>query len=272
MNNSSEEANRKTRQVWDANASFWDEHMGEGNDFVELLLWPVIEKLLPVKPGQRILDIACGNGLTSRRLAAQGAELVAFDFSEKLLELAERKPNPGSRISYQLLDATDQAGLLGLGISRFDAALCNMALFDMAEIQPLFRALSQLLKPAGAFVFSVVHPAFNNPSCVHLAEKQDLQGEIVTTFAIKVSRYLTPFEAYGLAIQGQPKPQLYFHRALQDLLRPGFEAGFILDALEERAFPPGQETRHFLGWHGQLSEIPPVMIIRMRLLDHPENR
>ena len=62
--------NEQTRAVWDDNATLWDEGMGEGNDFVEVLIWPATERLLALQPGERVLDIACGNGLYSRRLAA----------------------------------------------------------------------------------------------------------------------------------------------------------------------------------------------------------
>jgi hypothetical protein len=41
--------------------------MGEGNDFVEVLIWPATERLLDITSGDRVLDIACGNGLTSRQ-------------------------------------------------------------------------------------------------------------------------------------------------------------------------------------------------------------
>ena len=43
-----------------------------------------------LRPGQRVLDIACGNGLTSRKLAASGAQVTAFDISARMIELADR--------------------------------------------------------------------------------------------------------------------------------------------------------------------------------------
>jgi len=164
-------ANEETRRVWNANAAFWDEQMREGNDFVRVLEWPAVQRLLDPHAGQLILDVACGNGLTSRRLAAQGVEVTAIDFSLELIRIAKRKPNPGSRIRYQVTDATDGKALKRLGHRSFDAALCNMALFDMAEVGPLFHTLPSLLKPGGVFVFSLTHPAFNNASSVHLIEE-----------------------------------------------------------------------------------------------------
>ena len=55
--------NDENREAWDTNASFWDERMGEGNDFATVLCWPAILWMLRPQAGQRILDIACGNGL-----------------------------------------------------------------------------------------------------------------------------------------------------------------------------------------------------------------
>ncbi len=264
-----EQANLEARAAWNENADFWDQRMGEGNDFVELLIWPATQRLLSVRSGERVLDIACGNGLTSRRLALLGAEVVAFDFSEEMIAHARRRTEGqeiAGQITYRLVDATDEAALLRLGPDPFDAALCSMALFDMAEIGPLMRALTRLLRPGGRFVFSVLHPCFNNSSAVQVAEMEDREGEIVTVYSIKVHGYMTPTVARGAAIPGQPRPQLYFHRPLHLLLGAALEVGFLLDGLEERAFPPDHRpARHPLSWSGCFSEIPPVLVARARL-------
>ena len=261
-------ANEETREVWNQNAAFWDERMGEGNDFVEVLIWPATERLLGLCPGERVLDIACGNGLSARRLAAMGAEVVAFDFAEEMIACArERTTDYAERINYLVLDATDEGALLQLGEGAFDAALCNMALFDMAEIEPLMRALARLLCAGGRFVFSVIHPCFNSPHMAHVAEMEDREGDIVTVYSVKIFHYITPGVAHGVAISGQPRPQLIFHRPLQALLHAGFDAGFVLDDLEERAFPPDHPSgRNPLSWNGHFSEIPPVLVARMRLV------
>jgi 2-polyprenyl-3-methyl-5-hydroxy-6-metoxy-1,4-benzoquinol methylase len=260
-------AKEEVRAAWNRNAAFWDARMGEGNDFVEVLIWPATERLLDIKEGERVLDVACGNGLTSRRLAALGADVVAFDLSEEMIAHARgRTAQHADRIEYLVLDGTDEAALVQLGEGAFDAALCNMALFDMAEIKPLFRALARMLRPAGRFVFSVLHPCFNNPHMAHMAEREDRDGQLLTTYSVKVWGYMTSSVTRGLAIPGQPHPQPLFHRPLADLLSAGFEAGFVLDGLEERAFPADHlESSHPLSWSGRFSEIPPVLVARMRL-------
>jgi 2-polyprenyl-3-methyl-5-hydroxy-6-metoxy-1,4-benzoquinol methylase len=257
-----------TRDAWNANAQHWDERMGDdGNDFFNILCWPVITSLLDPEASSRVLDIACGNGLTSRRLAQLETQVTGFDFSSNLIELANQRSTQYSKqITYHVLDATDEAQLLTVLAPRgpFDSALSNMALFDMPEIEPLFRALRKLLKPGGIFVFSLMHPAFNNSSAALMAEQWD-DGEIHMRYAVKVSRYMTQFQSKGLALRNQPKPQLYFHRPLQDYLNVAFQNGFVLDGFAERAFPPDHPQSSTLGWGGKFSEIPPVLIARLRL-------
>jgi 2-polyprenyl-3-methyl-5-hydroxy-6-metoxy-1,4-benzoquinol methylase len=262
-----QQANEETRQAWRANAGFWDDRMGEGNDFVEILTWPSTVRLLAPQAGERILDIACGNGLTSRRLADMGARVDAMDFAPEMIDHARRRSTDyAAHISYHVVDVTDEAALLALGECEFDAALCAMALFDIADIGPLFRSLPRLLRPQGRFVFSVIHPCFNSPHMTMLGEMEDRDGEIVTTYSVKVSTYMTASASRGAAIAGQPKPQIYFHRRLEELLAPGFTAGFVLDGLEERSFPPDHpQGTNSLSWGGNFSEIPPVLVARMRL-------
>src|SRR5919108_6057261 len=205
---------------------------------LNVLCWPALVSLLGPPPGQHILDIACGNGLTSRRLAALGAQVTAFDFSANLIEKARSRPNLQSLISYHVIDATNEQQLLSLGEHKFHSALSNMALFDIADLEPFFRTLPKLLKPNGIFVFSLTHPAFNNASSMHVAEEIDLEGKIRTVYSVKISRYMSSYHAKGLALRGQPKPQMYFERPLHYYLNLGFQNGFVLDAFEELAFPP----------------------------------
>lgn len=262
-----DDANAQARDAWNRNAAFWDACMGEGNDFVEYLIWPATLRLLQVRPGQRILDIACGNGLTSRRLAALDAEVVAFDIAEEMISAAKKRATPHSRpIHYHLLDATDEHALLALGEAGFDSALCSMALFDMAEVDPLFRALARLLKPAGRFVFSIVHPCFNSTGATQMAELVSEGTSARVLYSVKVWRYLSAGCDIGAAILGQPAAQPIFHRPLQVLLGAAFEAGFVLNGLEETSFPPdykGGSTP--LSWSGLHSEIPPVLVARLSL-------
>ena len=252
-----------TRDAWESNSVWWDRRYGEGNDFQNRLIGPVVEELLDLKSKERVLDIACGNGAFARRMAALGASVVGVDFSRPFLECARSRSPGRENIVYKLLDVTDREGLLSLGEARYDAAVCNMALMDMEEIDPLAEVLSRLLAPGGRFVFSVLHPCFTNGSCRMQVEQEDRSGTIATTRSIKVTRYISPFSSQGTGIIGQPVPQWYFHRPLRVLIGVFLSAGFVCDALEERAFPPAGEEVSQFSWEN-FPEIPPILIVRLR--------
>src|SRR6516164_2841735 len=117
--------NQEVRDIWNQNASFWDERMGEGNAFHRTLIEPTQERLLNVRAGQRILDVACGNGQFARRLAGLGAHVLGVDISERMIEHArERTADPTERIEFRTLDCTHIDALMTLGEKQFDAAVC----------------------------------------------------------------------------------------------------------------------------------------------------
>ncbi len=262
----SDSINREVRQIWERNAAFWDEYMGEGGVFQRALIGPATERLLDLKPGERVLDIACGNGAFARRMAALGARVVACDFAPTFIERARvRTTEHADRIDYRVIDATDEAALLSLGKQSFDAAVCTVAMMDMATLDPLMSALAQLLKPGARFVFSILHPCFNSGAGMkRVIEEEDREGEIIDVYAVKISNYATPTTYKGLGVIGQPAPQYYFHRPLHVLFNAGFRAGFVIDALEEPVFDQNAKPNGPFSWENY-REIPPVLIARLRL-------
>ncbi len=254
----------ETQAIWDSLADFWDERMGEGNLFQRLLVGPAAERLLDLQPDEEVLEIACGNGVFARRMAALGAHVVATDFSPRFLERARSRTNEnGERIEYRLVDATDEAQLLALGKGRFDAVVCNMAMMDMAAIEPMLGAMPRLLAPGGRFVFTTMHPCFNTGDITLMVEETDVEGMIVTTHSVKVAHYSIPSVKKGLGMPGQPTPQLYFHRPLSMLLGACFAAGLALDGLEEPTFAVASPNPAHVSWTSY-TDIPPVLGARLR--------
>ena len=273
------------QQRWNRNAAFWDDYMGDhSNTFHNLLVRPAMERLLAVQPGDSVLDIGCGNGNFSRHLAGLGARVTAIDGSAEMIDRARKRtegraegdsegcaegdPEDGNAISidYRVIDVTNSEQLEALGKETFDAAVSNMAIMDMAVIGPMFKAVHGLLKPGGVFVCSLTHPCFQAPYAVRYAEQEDRDGEMIKRFGIKIERYLTPQPFEGLGIVGQPVPQYYFHRPLSVLLTTCFEAGFVLDGIEERAFDENVQADRELSW-ANFRETPPMMGARLRRLE-----
>lgn len=264
MDKRDEQVIAESRAIWDANAEAWDKRIGTGGGWQTTLIAPVVEEMLTIRPGERVLDIACGNGQFSRRLAALGAWVTASDFSPKLIDLAQQRTTDHSeRIRYHVADATDETQLRALateGDEHFDAAVCNNAIMDMPVIAPLFRAVRSLLKSEGRFVFTVMHPCFNGLSMTMQPELPDYASE--ATYSIKVSKYLSAERTLGLAIREQPRQQFYWHRPMHQLLNTAFENGWVMDRLEEPKLGAAATAKSAFDWAHY--DMPPLLFVRLR--------
>jgi 2-polyprenyl-3-methyl-5-hydroxy-6-metoxy-1,4-benzoquinol methylase len=253
---------KESQRIWNQNARWWDARMGEGNDWHTRLIAPAVMRLLDLRPGEQVADLACGNGLLAREMARQGARVMGCDFSAEFLECARaRSAEYGDRVEYRFMDLADPEQLAGLGAAQFDAAVCNMAIMDMASIRPLLEAAARALRPRGRFVFSILHPCFNTSGTRLIAERDDVSG---VQYAVRVDRYLGLAPEAGIGIMGQPEAHYYFHRPLSVLLAACFAAGFVVDGWEEPA--PGAVNRsgNPLTWDNY-TEIPPILVVRMRV-------
>jgi 2-polyprenyl-3-methyl-5-hydroxy-6-metoxy-1,4-benzoquinol methylase len=253
----------KTREIWEQNATWWDNQKIDESPFTRRLIKPAVLRLLAVKEGETILDLACGNGWLARDLATLGAHIVACDFSSALLSCARARTPSTTVISYMQLDLTDESDLARLGCSRFDCAVCNMALMDIANIEPLLRTVQLALKPGGRFVFSIPHPCFHTPSTILVAERQDLVSHREISHSISIKSYFGAGPEACSVLKNQPRSHYLFHRPLSVILRECFAAGLVLDGLEEPIFPASVSNEQALGW-ANLTSIPPILVARLR--------
>ncbi len=258
----------ESRTIWDQLATWWNEEVGEGNQFHQQIIWPTTEDLLGLKEGEHVLDIACGNGNFARRLAQRGAYVVACDVSEQFLHHAQEQTHAyQDRIEYRQIDATDEQQLLTLGLRRFDAAVCTMSLMDLSTLDPLASALHSLLKTGGRFIFSITHPCFNSSHCqkvIEEVERDDRQP--APQYAIKVTRYIRPSARKYIGMMGQPLPHYTFDRPLSLLFAPFFRAGFLLDRLEEPVFDQQTAQARWVLSSVNFTDFPPGLFARFRLL------
>ncbi len=106
----------ESKAIWNQNAEFWDCAMGdESNDFHREVVRPKVTELLNPDPTDYILDIACGNGNYSAYLAEKAVSVLAFDYSEKMVELAKkRQKRYADHIEFCVADATNETSLMAL--------------------------------------------------------------------------------------------------------------------------------------------------------------
>ncbi|HEU4421626.1 MAG TPA: methyltransferase domain-containing protein [Pilimelia sp.] len=98
-----------------------------------------------VRPGQAILDVACGTGILARTAADRvgpTGRVVGVDLNEGMLTVARRlRPD----IEWRRGDAAD----LPLPDAAFDAALCQSALMFFPDVTQALREMARVTKPPG---------------------------------------------------------------------------------------------------------------------------
>lgn len=251
--------------IWRRIAPWWDAAIGEGNDFQLQLIMPATDRLLSIRPCQRVLDLACGNGNYSRRLARAGARVVAVDVAEGFIDAARlRTKTAEGDIDFRVGDLTDQAVVNRLGQpGEFDAAVCSMALMDLPTLDPLAKGLALLLKPNARFVFSLPHPCFNSTRSRMTADLVNEQGKLEQIYGVAIRSYIKEETDLSSGILNQPEPHYLYHRPLSVLINTFFRCGFMLDALEEPVFPAGASGgKNAFSWKAR-PEIPPALVARL---------
>ncbi len=117
------------------------EDYGRNARFVSDLAEGVLEWLAP-RPGERILDLGCGDGVLSERLARMGCRVVGVDIDAGMLSAARAR---GVRVV--------QASGENLPFEReFDAVFSNAALHWMTNAGAVLAGVHRALRPGGRFV------------------------------------------------------------------------------------------------------------------------
>ena len=122
---------------WDAGL-YDDKH-----SFVWKLAAGVLE-LLNAQSGERILDLGCGTGHLTSKIAETGAQVVGVDRSPEMIRQAKEKY---PRLRFEVMDAREIA-LDG----KFDAVFSNATLHWIKEPERVIAGIKRLLSPGGRFV------------------------------------------------------------------------------------------------------------------------
>ena len=124
-----------TEQIWSSDTyekqARWVSVLGAG-----VLGW------LDPQPGERILDIGCGDGYLTAELVKAGASVVGVDSSEDFIRAARERG----------LDARLQSAEKLAFENEFDAVFSNAALHWMLDADAVIEGVHRALKPGGRFV------------------------------------------------------------------------------------------------------------------------
>ncbi len=121
----------------------WDPQVyGREGAFVHQLAGGVVEWLAP-QPGESILDVGCGDGQLTARLAATGAIVTGVDASNPMVEAARARGIHADNAQAEKLPYADAA---------FDAVFSNAALHWVRDQEAMLAEVRRVLQPGGRFV------------------------------------------------------------------------------------------------------------------------
>jgi SAM-dependent methyltransferase len=139
--------------------AFYDRCLGP------FLFEPYAEDLvgrLSAGPDSRVLEVACGTGIATRRLRRAlpaGAQLVATDLSNAMIALARFKL-VGEDIHWRTADAS----ALPFKDGVFDAVVCQFGFMFPSNKARAFREARRVLRPGGTLLANVWCPLDENPA------------------------------------------------------------------------------------------------------------
>jgi ubiquinone/menaquinone biosynthesis C-methylase UbiE len=247
---------------WNGVADWYDMLVGdEGSEYHREVVLPGVLRVLRIGPGERVLDVACGQGVLCRLLHEKKAQVVGVDSATKLIELARRRSEPG--ITYLRGDARQLKETPGLAAGSFDAATSVLAIQNIDPIGPVFEGVSWSLRAGGRFLIVMSHPVFRSPKATSWGwEGMEVQYR-------RVDRYLLPRREPIVAHPGRKDNQYTwtFHRPIQTYVRELAKVGLLVNAIEEwpsqwpshKRSQPGPRAR---AENAARSEIPMFMAIR----------
>jgi SAM-dependent methyltransferase len=212
----------------------------EDNAYNALYERPGLISLLPPVAGRRVLEAGCGSGPLAAWLVGRGAEVVGFDTSAALVQIARSRGLPGARF-----EVADLSEPLSFGDHSFDVAVAGLVMHYLRDWVGPLHELRRVLRPGGALVFSTHHPAND----LELSETGDYHATELLT---------DRWEKGGRSFEVR-----FWRRPLSAMFDAFAEAGFTVERVGEPLPLPECRERFPEAWE-RLTTRPWFLFFRLR--------
>ncbi|MDO8561177.1 MAG: methyltransferase domain-containing protein [bacterium] len=217
---------KKKSTSWGKVAGWYDDYLEMNEDsYQRQVILPNLLRVLEIRRGARIFDVACGQGFFTREFARLGARVMGADISRELIEYA-RAHSPREIIFY--VSPAHQLSFVRAG--GFDIVTIVLAIQNIQNISEVFAEARRLLKPSGRLVLVLNHPVLRVP-------KNSSWGWDTRTNAQyrRIDRYLSTEKVDIVMHPGIKNSEhtISYHRSLQNIFGPLSKNGFAVSRLEE---------------------------------------
>ncbi len=213
--------------AWHAIGDWYNSIVGKhGHYYHQHVVLPGVRRLLPLKKGDSLLDLACGQGVLAREVA-DGVEYWGVDAAGSLIDQAKSQ-NKNREFRFLKFDVSQP-----LQIAKKDFAYCTviLALQNIQNTMGVIKNAADHLKKNGQVLLVLNHPCFRIPrqSSWGIDETNKMQYR-------RINRYMEPLEV-PLQVnpsQGESSEQMWsFHQPLSEYFRCLSACGFATLKVEE---------------------------------------
>ncbi len=130
---------------------------------------PLLVTLAELKPGERVLDLACGTGVAARTAAqtvGKDGKVIGLDLNPAMLAVARSIPTLDAQIDWR----EGEAVALSFPDSSFDLVLCQLGLQYFTDREAALREMHRVLVPRGRAAIMVWRPIQHSPGFRVLAK------------------------------------------------------------------------------------------------------
>lgn len=151
-------------KLWDKSGEVYTDYAAVYPQYVDTN--KVIAKIADIVPGQTVVDLGCGTGLTARAVSEHlrgRGKVYCIDFAQDMLEQARQDVD--SRVGEFIAAPAEDLAKCVKG--PVDRVVCNAALWQFRDKDVVLQGIKQILKPDGEFVFSLPQQFYEMPGESH---------------------------------------------------------------------------------------------------------
>lgn len=211
---------------WGKVAGWYDDHLeGDADSYHQAVVLPNLLRLMDIKKGSAVADLASGQGFFAREWAKAGAKVVATDIAPELIEKARGKGD--ASITYVVSPADKLPGVADESQDRISIVL---AIQNIENPRDVFKECARVLKKDGKLLVVLNHPAFRIPKNSDWAfdEKDGVQYR-------RIAKYMSEVRSEIAMHPGKDASEITisFHRPLQWYVKALKAAGLAITGMEE---------------------------------------
>ncbi len=251
---------KKVQTSWGTVAGWYDEMLQDEKSFQKNVIAPNLLRLMSIKKGDHILDLACGTGFFSNIFFEAGGCVSGVDIGHELIEIA-RKNSP-TQIEYTVSSADK---IPQIKTESMDTVAIILAIQNIENVSGVFKEVKRVLKRDGTLYVVLNHPNYRIPKSSEWGydEEKNIQFR-------RIDRYLSESKIKIDMHPGEKNSDttLSFHRPLQYYFKQLAKNNLCVTRLEEWiSHRVGPKGKRFVASEQARKEIPLFLCLEIQKIE-----